>query len=644
MISTGEVTVETNDVLGKIDFSAPEEGDENDAIFVGASISAVAGADFTATVNDTDLVFSVGKSEVAAEKMRLNSDGNLNVDGTLTCDTSLTIDNTTISAAEIGVLDSVTAGAVTANKALVVEGSGHIGTADARLGTITSSGKFVTNNNTNASTTTDGSIATAGGLSVAQDVVIGQGLKLKSDANAVMSFGADSEITLSCVTDTGLNLKNTNTTNAGGVVLTLQTGDTDIALNDVLGSIEFQAPDEGTGTAAAEVAAAISAVSEGDFAADSNATKLSFKTGASEAATEKMALSSAGVLTLSSGGIVIPDAGTIGSDTDNDAIAISAAGVVTLSSTTASTDKDSGALVVTGGVGIKKSLNVLGVDVDGNPTTNLFGTTSAGVNIDLDNQRLDLNNQSFRIRTAATERFSVDTSGNVSAKRIQTTGDDRLGNSSGDILTIESSLVINSGSVSCSASAEDTAGKALSISAGDTTAGDTNDIAGGSLTFKAGAGKGTGAGGSIIFQTANAAGGSANTLNSHATALTIEDDLSATFAGDVQTGGKVTFNGFRAVTGNYTIDGSGNDHIISVSGGDLDITLVDAANGREIIIINDQDQSIEILTNATAKLYTSGGATINNTNLGGTVKTTLAARRIMRLVGSGINWYMVAGS
>ena len=46
------------------------------------------------------------------------------------------------------------------------------------------------------------------------------------------------------------------------------------------------------------VAAGIEAVSEGDFSSSNNATKLSFKTGASEAATEKVAISSAGNLSL----------------------------------------------------------------------------------------------------------------------------------------------------------------------------------------------------------------------------------------------------------------------------------------------------------------------------------------------------------
>ena len=633
LISTGEtsVAVASNDVLGKIDFSAPLESSGTDAILVGASISAVAGADFAATVNDTDLVFSVGKSEAAAEKMRLNSDGNLNVDGTLTCDTSLTIDTTTISTAEIGVLDGVTAGAVTINKALVADGSGNIGTGAARLGTITSSGKFVTNDVTNASTTVNGSIATAGGLSVAKDVVIGQGLKLLSDVNSVMSFGADSEITLSCVTDTGLNLKNTNTSDAGGVVLTLQTGDTDIAASHVLGSIEFQAPDEGTGTDSIEIAAAISAVAEVDFAADKNNTKLSFKTGASEAATEKMALSSAGVLTLSSGGIVIPDDGNIGSVTDKDAIAISSAGVVTLSCATDASDKDTAALVVGGGVGIEKSIIAEGL-------SSRIGTSLKHLRFDLAGDETFFRGTDIILQNSAgTSKITLDTSGDVECRNIETSGD----------LTVNGSD-INFGNganatLKIVATAVNAAGRALTISSGDTTAGDTDNIAGGALTIKAGAGKGTGAGGDIVFQTANA-GSSGSSINSHATALTISDDLSATFAGDIQTGGKVTFNGFRAVTADYTIDASGNDHIVSVSGGTHDITLVNATNGRELIIINDSDVDIEVLTNATSKIYTSGGVTINNTNAGGTVKTTLEDRRTMRLIGSGIHWYMVAGS
>jgi len=60
----------------------------------------------------------------------------LAVSGTITGDTSLTLDSTTISSAEIGVLDSVTAGTVTASKALVVDSSRDLAT----IGNLTSDG------------------------------------------------------------------------------------------------------------------------------------------------------------------------------------------------------------------------------------------------------------------------------------------------------------------------------------------------------------------------------------------------------------------------------------------------------------------------------------------------------------------------
>jgi len=132
---------------------------------------------------------------------------------------------------------------------------------------------------------------------------------------AVINFGDDQEIKLTHVADTGLTLKHTATSDDKPVSITLQTGETDIAANDIIGKIDFQAPDEGTGTDAILVAAGIEAVSEGDFSSSSNATKLSFKTGASEAASEKMSLSSGGNLTISGDLTVSGDDITMGTNT-----------------------------------------------------------------------------------------------------------------------------------------------------------------------------------------------------------------------------------------------------------------------------------------------------------------------------------------
>jgi len=141
------------------------------------------------------------------------------------------------------------------------------------------------------------------------DVNFTDDISLKSDG-AVINFGTDSEITVTHVADTGLNIKHTATGDDKPIKITLQTGETDIAADDVLGAIDFQAPDEGTGTDAILVAAGIEAVSEGDFSSSSNATKLSFKTASSAAAAETMSLSSGGNLAVT-GSITANSASTI---------------------------------------------------------------------------------------------------------------------------------------------------------------------------------------------------------------------------------------------------------------------------------------------------------------------------------------------
>ena len=250
-----------------------------------------------------------------------------------------------------------------------------------------------------------------------------------STDSGVITFGTDKEITLTHDPDDGLILKHAATADDSFPELTLQTGDTDIAANDKLGQINFQAPDEGTGTDAILVAASIAAISEGDFSSSSNATKLSFATGASELAAEKMSLSSGGnlvvsgnvsvggdldvtgsldmsdanltnvgsiqldsiagdgdtnssitfsgsdVITIATGGstaatfnasqvltlsgnMIIPDAGTIGSASDTNAISISSGGVVAVTATTANTSASDGALTVAGGLGVAADASI----------------------------------------------------------------------------------------------------------------------------------------------------------------------------------------------------------------------------------------------------------------------------------------------
>ena len=74
-LSTGELTNVDGGILGRIDFQAPLDSAGTDAILVGASIWAEVDDTFSASLNDTDLVFAVAESEAALERMRLAWDG-----------------------------------------------------------------------------------------------------------------------------------------------------------------------------------------------------------------------------------------------------------------------------------------------------------------------------------------------------------------------------------------------------------------------------------------------------------------------------------------------------------------------------------------------------------------------------------------
>ena len=175
-------------------------------------------------------------------------------------------------------------------------------------------------------------MSAAGAATFNDDVTVGDDLKLASDSSRIF-FGADSEVLLTHIHDSGLRLTNEASGDNVPVVFQLKSEEDFIVADEVIGSIEFAAGDN-SGTDAATVAAGIHAIAEGEFTASANATKLVFTTGVSEtaaaSATAKMTLSSAGLLTIADD-FVIKDGGTIGSASDADAIAIAADGIVTFS-------------------------------------------------------------------------------------------------------------------------------------------------------------------------------------------------------------------------------------------------------------------------------------------------------------------------
>jgi len=213
--------------------------------------------------------------------------------------------------------------------------SGTLGVTGASTltGAITTSGIMTLSDTTEASAIGTAALTVAGGIGVTKDMWIGDDIVMDSDS-AVIKLGADQDVTITHVADSGLTLKNTSTADNTPFVLCLQTGETDMEAGDDIGRIQFQAPDEGTGTDAVLVVAEIAAISEGAFAADANATKIAFRLGVSEAASEKASISSTGAFSSQSsitsvgGSIMVADGGNFGSVSTPTAIDILGTGEI----------------------------------------------------------------------------------------------------------------------------------------------------------------------------------------------------------------------------------------------------------------------------------------------------------------------------
>jgi len=113
------------------------------------------------------------------------------------------------------------------------------------------------------------------------------------DSNGIdLLVDTDGKVGVNCATPGAqVDVRGPTGTGKIGEVLTAEITVEDA---DQLGRIEFIAPLEASGTDAILVGASIYAEADATFAADNNATDLVFATGASEAATERMRITSAG--------------------------------------------------------------------------------------------------------------------------------------------------------------------------------------------------------------------------------------------------------------------------------------------------------------------------------------------------------------
>ena len=219
LLSTAETTVVDGNKLGQIDFQAPLESSGTDSILVAASIWAEADDTFAADNDDADLVFAVGESETAAERMRLSWDGTNTgltfTGGALTVTSGADINLTAVGDVNIPADVGVTFG----NDAEKIEGDGTdltisgnniklTATADvvvpANVGITFGTGEKIEGDSTDLTVTSGGAI----NLSATTDVVVpanvgvtfGTGEKIEGDSTdlTVTSGGA---INLTATTD-----------------------------------------------------------------------------------------------------------------------------------------------------------------------------------------------------------------------------------------------------------------------------------------------------------------------------------------------------------------------------------------------------------------------------------------------------------
>ncbi len=230
---TGTVVVRGNTNSGAIVFNC-ESNSHGQKVIAQAHSAGVTNT-LTLPAGASSTLVSLVSTDTLTNKTLTSPKINEDVAVTSTATEINVLDGVTAVVGELNALDigSTAVGTAVASKAVILDSnkdytgirnftiSGEIdaatgdfsGAVDVAGATttaaITASGIIKTDDTTEATSTTDGSLQTDGGLSVAKDAVIGDDLKLLSDS-AVLSFGADSDTTLTHTDGTGLTLNSTN--------------------------------------------------------------------------------------------------------------------------------------------------------------------------------------------------------------------------------------------------------------------------------------------------------------------------------------------------------------------------------------------------------------------------------------------------
>ena len=180
IVLDGAIVVDAGVVTGATSITSTD--------LIGTNIDGILGADTARAITAT----TIGCGAIT-------STGNLAVTGTITGDTSLTLDTTTLTTAELGVLDSVTAGTAAASKALVLDASKDIGTIrNLTIDGTFSDGNYTFDTSGNVSglgTVGCGAITTSGNLAVTGTITGDTSLTLDTTTLTTAELGVLDSVT-----------------------------------------------------------------------------------------------------------------------------------------------------------------------------------------------------------------------------------------------------------------------------------------------------------------------------------------------------------------------------------------------------------------------------------------------------------------